>query len=253
MNKQYYQAIEDVLTDGIESSPRGMKIKELFAYRIELDDPRARMSTLKPLQTFGYAKKELEWYLMGTNHISDLADKYRHIWHPFSDDGGKTVNSAYGYRIFGGHNNVGINQWQWVIRKLQEDPDTRQAIININASFDKFNPTKDFPCCVGSQYLLRDGKLNNVVTFRSNDLNLGVKNDIYTFSALQELMAYQLGAKLGKFVLVSNSLHLYEKDWFGAAKVLNNYSKNKLEDVVDKLDVEMLHEKYKHNLGAKVK
>ena len=254
MNREYYEALKYVWENGQESAPRGQPTKEVFSYTFRLDEPQRRLSTLEPLETkLGYGRAELDWYLLGTNKISDLTAQYQKIWHPFSDDG-LTVNSSYGHRIFGEHSNMSVNQWQWCYKKLLEDPDTRQAVININSYFDKNAPTKDMPCCLGMQFFIRDGKLDMTVNFRSSDIVLGIRNDIYTMSALQELMAYQLNRPLGEFRLTSNSLHLYERDFRKAKDVLQHYHAAHFiyEDPMDELNIPELYEKHKDRLGDKV-
>jgi len=231
MNKEYYRALKHVWEYGIETSPRGMKVKEVLGYTLELYNPIERVVTLKPMQTSTkYGLAELEWYLKNTNKISDLkGESYQKIWKRFSDDG-KTVNSSYGYRIFGGHPLV-MNQWKWVLDKLKEDKDTRQAIINLNSYFDKEKPTKDFICCVSVQFFIRNENLHCIVTFRSSDIFLGWRNDIFVFTIMQELLANHLVLGIGTFKIFSASLHLYEKDFKKAEQILYNYNIDDIKNI----------------------
>jgi len=236
MNDEYKEAISKIMYYGLESAPRGMKTKEIFANTLTIDNPKRRLVTLEGLKTVrAYAFSELIWYLKGTNKISELPENYQRIWTTFSDDG-HTVNSAYGHRIFGEHKAF-LNQFKWCKEKLQTDKHSRQAIININSVIDKASLTKDFPCCISSQYFIRGEKLNNIVVFRSQDANLGLKNDVFTFSAIQELMAINLGIEMGTFTMISSSLHLYEKDFQKAEDLLKSPNIN---DEIDEINWEIV-------------
>ena len=235
MNNEYHHALKDLYSYGTTYSPRGFKTKELLNYTLTLHNPKERISTLNPLHTrIDYAMAELEWYLSGSNRITDLPEKYQRIWKQFSDDG-VHCNSAYGQYIF-------PRQWKWTIETLKQDNDTRQALININQPYHKSSITKDFPCCIAMQFFIRDSELDMIVNFRSNDINLGWKNDIFTMSALQEILAYKINVPLGTFHIVSNSLHIYERDFKLAEEVLN---KPLIENVEYNIPVKQLVKKYK--------
>lgn len=220
MNEEYRKAIIELYNSPSSVSPRGFKTKELLGYVFQLNNPIERIVTLEGMKTsIEYATAELIWYLSGTDCIDDLPEKYRKIWQDFSDDG-IHVNSAYGYRIFGNHPKF-LNQFSWCVKKLKEDKDSRQAVININSVIDKFSPTKDFPCCISTQYFIRNDRLYNIVNFRSQDVNKGLRNDVFTLTGLQELMALKLNLEMGQFTMMSNSLHLYESDFERASKVID--------------------------------
>lgn len=152
-----------------------------------------------------YAVGELLWYLSGSNKLSAIK-RYSKAWESLSDDG-ETVNSAYGYRI---GKQFGFNQWEYVKELLKKDPNTRQAIIHIKDASNK--PTKDTPCTVSLQFLLRDGKLNLTTYMRSNDIWLGFPYDVFSFTCLQILMANELDVEIGEYTHIAGSLHLYARN-----------------------------------------
>lgn len=214
----YKKALEDVWTRGIEVSPRGMKIKELLAYQFKIDDPRDNVITLPGFKTnVKYAEEELKWYYAATNRI-DWSPLIERTWKQFSDDG-KTVNSAYGHRIFGGHEHF-LNQWEWCKDKLKDDPDSRQCVINLNDVIDKEKSTLDFICTVFCQVFLRENKLHWLTHLRSQDIYLGTRNDVYCFSEMQQQMAKEIGAELGNYYHYASSMHLYEKQFKKVKKLL---------------------------------
>jgi thymidylate synthase len=218
INEIYKNAVIDVYNNGFTTKPRGMLVKELLAYSLVID-PKDNIIALPGFETnVAYAKEELEWYLSGTNRI-DWSPKIQKIWAKYSDDG-ITVNSNYGHRIFGNYERMPINQWEWVKNKLIEDPDSRQAVININNAFDKERNSKDVPCTVYLQAFIRDNALHFIGNMRSNDIFFGFRNDVYCFTELQKKMAQELGIKVGNYYHFAGSLHMYEKDFQKAEKLI---------------------------------
>jgi len=232
MNREYYRAITAVLKNGVQSAPRGIRVLELpYPYLFTLNHQRGEtaISTLKPFHTrLDYAEAELRWYLSGSARIDALVGpsgkSYAHVWKQFSDDG-VNANSAYGQYIFrkqyiadlpDGSCTDLMSQWEWVKKKLRHDPDTRQAIININQPYHKETLTKDFPCCVCMAFTVRGDKLNLTTVFRSQDVNTGLRNDVYTMYHLQKYMAGELGMSCGVFMNMTLNLHLYEDKWTAA-------------------------------------
>ena len=213
------------LDKGIETSPRGFKIKELINTSFILLDPRHRLlkSTTRK-HSYAYAVAELLWYLRGSQSLDELLPYAKNL-KQFSDDG-KTLNSAYGSRIFGTHNDF-PNQWQNVYNKFMLDKDTRQAIININYAEDQNRQTKDVTCTLNLQFFIRNNKLHLTTTMRSNDSFVGFIYDVFCFTMLQELFLIALkeneqfeDLKLGYYIHNVNSFHIYERHFQKANNLL---------------------------------
>lgn len=192
----------------------GGVVAEILDAVFEVEDPTRNVVTNSlrsmPLR---YAIGELAWYLSGSNAVKDIS-QFSKKWTELSDDG-VTNNSAYGHRIF---TRFGFDQWEYVKSLIKKDPNTRQAVIHIKDADNK--PTKDTPCTVYLQFLLRDGKLNLSVHMRSNDLWMGVPYDMFSFCFLQMKMAMELGVGIGTYTHYAGSLHLYERDYYSALKNL---------------------------------
>lgn len=154
-----------------------------------------------------YAVGELLWYLSGSNRLKDIS-VFSKVWERMSDDG-VTVNSAYGQRIF---ERFGFDQFEYVVETLTKSPFSRQAVIHIKDAQD-YNefPTKDVPCTVALQYLIRDWKLNATTYMRSNDLWTGFPYDVFAFTCFQILLAFRLGVGIGTYTHFAGSLHLYQR------------------------------------------
>lgn len=222
-NEAYVKILRAIDKHGILSQPRGYQVKELINANICIKNPRNRyIYDSDRKMSYAYAFGELCWYMNGDNSL-DTIRYYSKFYDKITDDG-KTVNSAYGYRIFGKHPQIGFDQWKRCVDLLKKDKDTRQAIIHIHTPNNK--PTKDEVCTLTLQFLIRNGKLNMIVNMRSNDVVYGFTYDVFCFTAMQELMAEELGVKLGCYYHNAASLHIYLNDFYGP-RLGNLLKKNK--------------------------
>lgn len=203
----FHDVLELLKENGRESSPRGMKIKELLNVGITIANPRARIIACHERKfSAPYAFGELAWYMSGRNDL-EMMSYYSKFMERGTDDG-VTLNSAYGYRIFGKHDKIGFDQWERAVQLLKEDSDTRQAVIHLHTPNNK--KTNDEVCTMCLQFLLRDGKLDMITTMRSNDIVLGFTYDVFAFTIMQELMAEEIGAEIGEYHHNVGSMHIYE-------------------------------------------
>lgn len=210
---QAFNCLANQAEEGWNNSSRdGAVVGEICDAVFCVEDPTKNIVT-NPIRKMPmrYAIGELAWYLSGSNRVSDIS-RFAKKWVDISDDGVHN-NSAYGWRIY---DKFDFNQWEYVKGLLQRDPNTRQAIIHIKDADNR--PTKDTPCTVYLQFLLRDGKLNLSVHMRSNDIWMGVPYDMFSFCFLQMKMAMELGVEIGQYTHYAGSLHMYARDFEGAKK-----------------------------------
>jgi thymidylate synthase len=218
-NEAFSRLFELLQGIGLKASPRGYKTRELINTSIVITNPRDRIVTcLERKFDLGYAFGELAWYLSKRNDLNTMA-YYSKMMNYMSDDG-KTLNSAYGYRIFGKHEKIGFNQFENVINLLKEDKDSRQAIIHLHTPNNQ--KTKDEVCTLTLQFIVRENKLHMIVNMRSNDLVLGFPYDVFSFTMFQEIMANELGLDLGDYCHNVGSLHYYCNNYYPDEKVIQN-------------------------------
>jgi thymidylate synthase len=103
---------------------------------------------------------------------------------------------------------------------LREDSDTRQAVMTIWTPNP--GPTKDVPCTVAFQFLLRGGALNMIATMRSSDAWLGFPYDLFNFSQLLNWVAGQIGVEVGWIQMDLGSSHLYQRNFMASREVVLN-------------------------------
>jgi len=219
------QLVKLVNTQGKTQASRDQPTKEILHVGVSITEPRQRIVFARPMNP-AFAIVETISILAGINDVNFMA-----FWNPrmlsYSDDG-STLNGAYGYR-FGcrprlsrrsdglRHWNKGTDQLRTALEALKHSPDSRQVVLQ---SWDKDldmpngSPrSKDVPCNLVSHLLIREGKLNWLQVFRSNDLFWGLPYNFVEFTAIQEIMAGWLGVELGEYNHISNSLHAYQRHW----------------------------------------
>ncbi len=220
----YRDVMQYLQTPDFESAPRGKPIREFLGFSFELTDPRNRLITSQARDMkYGFCVGELCWYLRGDTDLETML-YYNKRMGQFSDDG-KTINSAYGARIF---NNIylgespceDISQFDNVISELARDPDSRRAVMHINQPRDLHKAgkygSKDVPCTMSIQLFIRNRLLFMHVLMRSGDVVWGLGPDCFSFTCLQEVFLYKLQDAgvpvddLGSYMHTAGSLHVYE-------------------------------------------
>lgn len=228
LNASFQECLGELLKYGVETQPRGEKVKEIINYSIVVDDPRNRVITFAERKTsMKYLLGEFIWYLSGSPNVQDI-NMYSKFWDAIAKEDG-TVNSNYGTRIFGHSKLYPFNQWNKAKELLHKDKDSRQAIIRINHADDYTYVNHDVPCTLTLQFFIRNNALQLVVNMRSNDIWRGYCNDQFQFTMLQELMMLELrefypDLQLGKYYHNAASMHIYEMHFEQAKAILRSES-----------------------------
>jgi thymidylate synthase len=205
-NDAWIALIRRIYEGGAESHPRNLRIKELVCHTTRVDMRWPIVSIKRRKMGFKFLAAEACWILSGKNDVASLRPYSPHIA-SFSNDG-YHFDGAYGPKI--------IDQLRYIIDTLERDPDSRQAVIEIWRP----NPrdSRDVPCTLNVQWLIRDGKLNCIDTMRSSDAWLGWPYDTFNFSMLSTYVLLLLkernsakfaDLKLGALWLTAGSSHLY--------------------------------------------
>jgi thymidylate synthase len=200
------KALEALRSDGIHINPTKGGCREISAVAFELTNPRARASRSCTRGRLFSALGELCWYLAGSNQTDDIA-YYVRFYRKF-DEGG-VIFGGYGPRLVSFD---GVNQLEYVIGLLRNNPSSRRVVIQLFDHRDSLDHHLDIPCTCTLQYLLREGRLSAITYMRSNDVFRGMPHDIFCFTMLQEIIARSIGAELGSYHHMVGSLHLYDRD-----------------------------------------
>jgi thymidylate synthase len=214
MDVEWLSMVSEILTYGERVEPRGTVTKELEAHQIVVDMTRPVLTIKERKLGYRFMAAEAAWMLDGRQDVAGIAPFSKQIAN-FSDDG-KYFFGAYGPKLH-------AQRWH-VIKELKEDLFSRRAVANIWRE----NPmkTKDYPCHLSCQFLVREGALNCYVAMRSSDAWLGVPYDIFNFSMWSAYILLCLGdksLKLGCLYNTAASRHLYQSEWLGADRCLEGF------------------------------
>jgi thymidylate synthase len=200
------KALEALRSDGTHINPTKGGCTEISAVAFELTNPRARASRSSTRGRLFSALGELCWYLAGSNQTEDIA-YYVPFYRKFDEEG--VIFGGYGPRLVSFD---GVNQLEYVIGLLRNNPSSRRIVIQLFDHRDSVGHHLDIPCTCTLQYLLREGRLSAITYMRSNDVFRGMPHDIFCFTMLQEIIARSVGAELGSYHHMVGSLHLYDRD-----------------------------------------
>ncbi|MEO3974880.1 thymidylate synthase [Streptomyces sp. CAU 1734] len=200
------------------NAPRGLPSRERLGLGFRLREPDQRVPLIPARRlniAFNFA--ESLWYLAGRDDLDFIAH-YAPGIRKYSADGRRLTGTAYGRALFGGE---GPGQWRTVVEELRRDPDSKRAVLQIFRGEELAVPANpDVSCTLGLQFLLREGALHTVGFMRANDAYRGMSSDVFSFTFLQEVMARELGARLGEYHHAVGSVHVYDTDAARAREVL---------------------------------
>lgn len=224
----FLQLCKKIKSKGKFFSPRTLETKELIFEPFVITNPlKCILSNSNRKISEKYIYNEIKWYISGDLNIDKIKDHSK-MWATIQDKDGK-INSNYGYYVYIEKTPENVSQFDYVIDKLSNDIDSRQAIININNISHKYD-TKDFPCTISIQFIIRDDKLSMIVNMRSTDIIYGLSNDVPAFvffmkHVFDKLSLIHKNLSIGNYYHVSASLHIYKRHF----NMLNNIiSDNKL-------------------------
>lgn len=242
-DRAWIRDLEHVLKYGDKVSPRKMLVSEVVCLTSVVSMSNPIIFNSKRKLGYKFMAAEAAWILSGDDRVESIAPYSKDI-SKFSDDG---------VRFFGAYGPKIKDQVPFVVSTLHQDPDSRQAVINIwRESPPK---SKDIPCTLSLQFLIRNHVLHCVASMRSSDLWLGHPYDIFNFSAISFLVMLHLNKirvenadlplVLGNLHLTAGSKHLYERNWEDVHKIIDDFDENGLSRDVVRTSV-FLSERYSH-------
>ena len=183
MNEQWLAKLQEIIDKGEVSQPRGMLIKEILNSHTEVDMRYPILSV--PERNLGYRFMFREsWYILdGRNDVESIKD-YSKMISTFSNNG-IFFDGSYGVKV--------LDQLSYIVDTLIQDIDTRQAVLTIWRPNPR--PSKDIPCTISIQWLIRDNKIYCIDNMRSSDIWLGVPYDMHNFTMVTGFIMLMLREK----------------------------------------------------------
>lgn len=211
LNEAYYCIAQHTMLNGQSVKSRSGDTRELIDISVRVLEPDTVPACRR--MNMSYACGELLWYLSLTNSlefISHYAPSYHRYANEVIGPNGRT------FAPLGGYGERWKEQLHPLIELLRRDPNTRQACLTTwrldELDYANTVKSRDVPCTLAIQFLVRDGKLHAIATMRSNDLWLGFAYDMFCFTQLQCLIAEELNLGLGYYTHQVGSLHVYSRD-----------------------------------------
>lgn len=212
-----------MLLDQSPTSSRNGDAREMIGFQGIITDPKTNflLNSRRRLSPH-YAAAELLWYLNWTDDATMIIH-YAPQYEKFTENG--RAYGAYGSRIALPTQG---NQLSHVIGILRHSPDSRQAVVSLWDRSDVYvannRLSKDIPCTLSLQFLVRDNRLHMITTMRSQDIWLGMPYDVFCFTCLQMIVADALNIEVGVYVHQCGSVHLYEKNYEAAFEAVEDSS-----------------------------
>jgi thymidylate synthase len=210
---EWKRLLHTLITTGNTVAPRNLHTLELLNYQSSISMRRPIITQPGRNLSLRLMVAEAAWILSGDNRVYSLA-KYAKRYNEFSDDG-IFLRGAYGPKV--------VDQLSYVVDALDANTSTRQAVLTTWRENPR--PSKDIPCTISMQFLVRNWELHTIVSMRSSDVWLGWPYDIFSFSMISMYVALMLKQRnrqfdLGRLMINSGSLHLYENNLEAARSVL---------------------------------
>ena len=195
---------------GLEASPRDMKTKEITNVTLHVINGLSNIlvSNVRDLN-YRFMIAEWIWTQGGMYDVGSL-ERYNSVMRQFSDDG-IYLAGAYGPRL--------LPQWEYIFENLKK-PFSRQAVASIWVPNPW--PSKDIPCTLNLQWLIRNDRVNCTINMRSSDVWLGLPYDYFNFSQLTNIVSKSFNLPVGSITMNLASSHLYEQHWSAADILLKN-------------------------------
>ncbi len=225
---KYKNLLKKIFLTWQESAPRWQKIKEIINAKIKINNVYNVIPSYTWIRDFAwkYLTGETLWYL-SWDLKTDYIKHFTPMWDNIKDEQWY-INSNYWYLNLREQSCAnGMTQYQWALHALQKDKDTRQSIIHFNQTKHQVY-TKDFPCTVYMQFMIRDNKLIWCSYMRSNDIYFWFQYDIVWFSLLLQSLYLDLketsypDLELWYIYHNATSLHIYESFFDKTNQLINS-------------------------------
>lgn len=235
-DKEYINLCKEILEKGtrVENRTGIDTIKIPFkSFEFDLEEEFPILTT--KFVAFKSAVLEMLWFYQAkSNDVRWLQERGVKIWNEWEiDENGDylgrkfpkewahTIGTAYGYIV------NKFNLTDNLIDKLKNKPTDRRMIMSLWQN--DYLETAVLPSCVwNSMWDVTDGKLNGIVTCRSNDVPLGMPFNILQYAVLLHMLAQVTGLKPGKLYYNAKDLHIYVNQIDGIKEQIKRYEE--LED-----------------------
>ena len=209
--------IQHIEVDGDVSQPRDLKVKEAILSNFVINPKQPIVDFPQRKFNWKYLAGEMAWYLKQDRDV-DYIGNFSNFWSRITNPDTNEINSNYGSLVFN------KEQFGWVIDSLEQDKNSRQAIMFFNSPKFQFEGNKDFVCTMYANFFIRHNILHMKVQMRSNDIFYGLTFDAPFFAFLQQSVFLKLketypDLELGMYYHFADNLHFYERHFELATEI----------------------------------
>jgi thymidylate synthase len=156
-----------------------------------------------------------------SNNIKDLNS---HIWDAWADENG-SIGKAYGYQLSVKHKYPEgmFDQVDRILFDLKTNPYSRRIIANLYNPQD-LHEMHLYPCVYSLLLNVVDGKLNAVLTQRSQDMLVANNWNVCQYAILVYMLAQVSGLAVGELIHVVADSHIYDRHVETVKEVINHES-----------------------------
>ena len=123
---------------------------------------------------------------------------------------------SYAVRLFD-YGGAGRDQIAWVVERLRTDPECRDAAIT---TFQPLTDMTYIPCVSLLDFWLRAGAVELIIYAHSLDFGKKAYGNLVELARLQEHVATELGATVGRLVIHVKTAHIYEPEWAAMSELV---------------------------------
>ena len=191
LGEAWLEIAERILAEGRESTYDGLPIREIAHATLAVEHPDPD----DPLIAKHANPERLAWMranFVDHDLVAELGDA-----------------RSYASRLFD-YAGTGVDQVQWVIDRLRDDPTSRSATITT------FEPTLDttyIPCVSMLDFWIPAGAVDLVVYAHSIDFGSKGYGNLVQLADLQQRVAGALGLPVGTLTFIVKSAHVYATEY----------------------------------------
>jgi len=208
--KQYLDLVKNILDNGEDKETRNGTTRSQFGAQIritELKEGKLPLLTSRK-HFFKGIIGEYAAFLKGPKSVKDFEDEGCNYWKLWADNEEGDLRLDYG-NAWSDFN--GVNQIDYCINLLKNDPNSRRIIINAWNPVHVINKELSLECChYGYQFHVSEGKyLNLKFIQRSVDTLIGMPSDFILASMMVLTFAKAAGLEPGEIIMDFTDVHIY--------------------------------------------
>ena len=231
MENQYLELIQKIINSGEKKETRNSITYSLFGEKLEFDISKSIPFITTKKLAWKTVIKELLWFLSGSTDNTKLLEQNVNIWKEnasrefmnllgFTNREINDLGPIYGHqwRHFNAeyidhktdYTNQGIDQIQYILNLLKNDPMSRRIILSAWNPC-QINQMNLPPCHILAQFYVSNTKeLSCLLYQRSADVGLGLPFNIASYAVLTYILAKLSNLTPKKLIITIGDAHIYE-------------------------------------------